>query len=248
MLSSISSTFCSSLVLDHCPLYLLRTPSDPFGCDSMTPLTPSADSPTSSVDASTLSTSTIDDFHLPSIVRTFLEQLHSPQGLSSEIVQAMESQYPMVSYILQEAKRDRISVRLKSMITVKRGTCTFVEKARHIAQLGGDMGLMINTGEDLVDMPRGKENVTLCTSTMASCRESDGQWLHMSASYQEVLGVIADPVLGYTGDCIRLQLLLEDLLDHWPHSIPSMSLKEILQFPPPAKVNNNSNSCSYISF
>jgi hypothetical protein len=45
---------------------------------------------------------------------------------------------------------------MKSMALVKRGTCTFVEKARLLDIGGADMGVVINSDETLMEIPAGK--------------------------------------------------------------------------------------------
>ena len=48
---------------------------------------------------------------------------------------------PMVAMMVQEAHKREIRLKVKSMSVMRRGECTFVEKAKTVAMLEGDAGM-----------------------------------------------------------------------------------------------------------
>jgi hypothetical protein len=57
---------------------------------------------------------------------------------------------------------------------MKRGICTFVEKAKTLASGGAELGLIVNTEDVLIDIPAGKERTTECTVPMGMLKANDG--------------------------------------------------------------------------
>lgn len=104
----------------------------------------------------------------------------------AEIVQwtntLYENNYRMLALVLNEAYRSQLPIRLHSMTTMKRGGCTFVDKAKNLAKYAVDYGVLVNSEETLIDMPAGKENTSSCTTPFAITRESDGKDPMMNSS------------------------------------------------------------------
>ena len=48
---------------------------------------------------------------------------------------------PMVAMMVQEAHKRDVRLKVKSMSVMRRGECTFVEKAKTVAMLEGDAGM-----------------------------------------------------------------------------------------------------------
>lgn len=80
----------------------------------------------------------------------------------------------MFSMLLQEAATRKITLEPRSLAIVKRGVCTFVEKARGMHGAGAHLGLVVNTDNELLDMPAGKEKTAGCGTPVAIARDSDG--------------------------------------------------------------------------
>ncbi len=58
---------------------------------------------------------------------------------------------------------------------MKRGECTFVEKAKSIVINGADIGLVVNTDNELIDLPSGKEKTSECTAPFGLLKQEDGK-------------------------------------------------------------------------
>ncbi len=80
----------------------------------------------------------------------------------------------MFAMLLQEAFTRKISIEPRSLAVVKRGVCTFVEKARSMRGGGAHLGIVVNSDNELMDMPAGKERTSDCTMPMGVAREKDG--------------------------------------------------------------------------
>jgi hypothetical protein len=83
---------------------------------------------------------------------------------------------PMLVLLAQEAARRRLVLSVHTMSVVRRGLCTFVEKTRAGQVAGSHFSLVVNTEDELSDMPSGKENITDVTLPTAIAREADGRW------------------------------------------------------------------------
>lgn len=57
---------------------------------------------------------------------------------------------------------------------MKRGMCTFVEKAKLLASGQADLGLVVNNENELVDLPSARENTQDCNIPIGSLRLNDG--------------------------------------------------------------------------
>jgi hypothetical protein len=126
-----------------------------------------------------------------------------------------------------------------------------VEKAKTLPVGGADLGLLVNTDEEIIDMPSGKEKTTDCTVpfgimkasegsvTLSFCKSSLfkyslGQYLHLAARTNEVWGILTDVnSLPVSPVCGKLLSISDNLIDRWPHSVPALSAKAILQNKPP---------------
>ena len=86
----------------------------------------------------------------------------------------LEESMPMLVLIAQEAARRKLVLSVRTIAVLKRGVCTFVEKTR-IAQDGkAHFALVVNSEDDVSDMPAGKENTTECITPAAIAAESSG--------------------------------------------------------------------------
>ncbi len=115
------------------------------------------------------------------------------------------------------------------MPILKRGVCTFVQKASFVVEKGADFGILVNQNNELIDLPAGKESTNDCTKPFAVTKESDTTLWFQAGYSNEILALISDPIIGYTSDCIQLQGLVEDILEKWAHSVPRMELSAILK-------------------
>jgi hypothetical protein len=61
---------------------------------------------------------------------------------------------------------------------VKRGICTFVEKTQKLQQVKAKFGIVINTDNELIDMPAGKEITNDIHIPVAMIREHEGKSSH----------------------------------------------------------------------
>jgi hypothetical protein len=192
---------------DTCTVYSMRTPADVFGCK----IEPGE-----------------------CAVSSETNEIISRHGKVSE---SLEKYSPMQVLLSQEATRGGLGIKMKSISLVKRGTCTFVEKAKGIVTSGADVGVVINTEDALLDIPAGKENITACTAPYGVMKSLSGELLHIVALQSEVLVLFSDPLHGRSPACSTLQVLSEDLLDKWAHSVPPVPTQRVLSAPPPRKDN-----------
>jgi hypothetical protein len=81
----------------------------------------------------------------------------------------------MFAMLLQEAFSRRISIEPRSLAVVKRGVCTFVEKARSLRTGGAQLGIVVNSDNELLSMPAGKERTGDCSMPMGVAKESEGK-------------------------------------------------------------------------
>jgi len=127
-----------------CPIFKLKSVEDSFGCDAQQ-----------------------SDYRLPS----FVDHLVDRNGFASE-EEANES--PFLSILLREAFQRRIIVEPRSLAIVKRGLCTFVEKAKLMVTGNANLGLVVNTDNEIIDMPSGKEKTQECTVPFGMMRQNEG--------------------------------------------------------------------------
>ena len=90
----------------------------------------------------------------------------------------VERESPMFAMLLQEAFTRKITIEPRSMAIVKRGVCTFVEKARSLRSGGAHLGVVVNSDNELVDMPAGKEKTADCSMPLGVAKEADGDDIH----------------------------------------------------------------------
>jgi len=152
----------------------------------------------------------------------------------------------MFAMILQEANRRGIAVEARPMAIMKRGICSFAEKAKALTKGGAALGVIVNSdGDSFIDMPRGKESTDNCTTPIGSVMKSDGELLQYEAtSPGETLAIITGNtntntnddddddddggVRGYSKACKAAMALVEEIVDKWPHSVPPVPMKEVL--------------------
>ena len=63
----------------------------------------------------------------------------------------------MLTALMQEAFVRKINIEPRSLAMMKRGECTFVGKAKSLVEGGANLGLVVNTDNEIIDMPAGKE-------------------------------------------------------------------------------------------
>ena len=193
---------------DECPLYLLRAPADQFGC-----------------------TVNKSEYGIPKNVSDII-------GQRGYVDIDLEMQSPMIAMMVQEGYKRDIHLRVKSMSVMRRGECTFVEKAKTVAMLEADAGLMVNSDNKLLDMPSGKENTTNCSVPFAAVSEGSGYLVFLSAMKSEVLAIVSSSSNNHQGigaSCLRVRSMAEDIINLWPHSMPHMPIQQVLSTPVPSK-------------
>lgn len=219
-----------------CPLYRMVGVNDPFGCN-----------PT--VDKDKKQTSKEANEDQAYALTAAEEEIIKHNGFVSTEIEA-QSRY--LALLLQEAFVRKIGIEVRPAAIMKRGSCTFVEKAKTLPTHGAALGLVVNTDEELLDMPAGKEKTDGCNVPIGLLKLKDGNFLQQTSRGVDPIYVIASPYTPSSGDstaskdevilpeeeagrlaCERLQQLSEDLLDKWPHSIPSLSVTQILAIKPP---------------
>jgi hypothetical protein len=146
----------------------------------------------------------------------------------------------MLAALLQEAFMRKVSVEPRSVAIMKRGECTFVAKAKSLKAGGAHLGIVVNTDNEIIDMPSGKESTADCSVPFAMMKNEDAHFLHIAARTNEIWGIVYDTM---TPACEKTQLLAEDLVDKWPHSVPPLSVQTILKNRPPDQV-----CCFILSF
>ena len=190
---------------DSCTFYSMQTPPDQFGCDVA---------------------------EGGYALHPWSEEVVRTKGHVSEEV---ERASPMQVLLAREAAKRGLSIKVKSLSLLKRGTCTFVQKARQLNHGRASIGIVVNTDDSLMDIPAGKENTTLATIPFGIIRKSNGELLQLAALQSEVLAVISDPKYGQSPSCTRLITMAEDIIDKWAHSVPHVPVDSILQTAPPDK-------------
>jgi len=139
--------------------------------------------------------------------------------------------------LAQEAAKAGVQLEIQTLAVLKRGVCTFVEKAKSLATGGAGFGLVVNTENNVMEMPAGRENTTACTVPMAVISESNGSLLHVVSRNSEVFAVLSDPASDshFSPSCNKLLALASSIVDRWTHSIPMLSVNHILNAPVPTK-------------
>lgn len=136
-----------------------------------------------------------------------------------------------MSMIAYEGIKKKIAIKVKSMGLMRRGICTFVQKANNFVKGGADMGIVVNTDNEIVEMPAGKESTAKATAPMGLMRFSDGDLLMISNAKGEILATVSDPKYGSSPVCTRLVTMADDIIDRWSHSVPHVDSKSVLSNP-----------------
>ncbi len=185
----------------YCPIFKFTAPDDLFGCEKP------------------------DDDKNQYQLTDALNELVANQGAGpTETV----DRYPMSSMLLRESQQNNIDIDFKSVAIVKRGVCTFVNKAVNIVSGGASLGLVVNTDDTSYNMPAGKENTSNITSTIGLVKEKEGTVLFNEALKGEVLAVISSADTGYAG-CSTVTAWTETILDSWPYNVPNYDLSDVLK-------------------
>lgn len=189
---------------DFCPIYRIKTPTDDiFGCKVAS-----------------------DEYALPAD----FEKIAEANGFVGPEIEAAS---PFLALVMQEAKARGVAVEPRSLAITKRGLCTFVEKSRTLAPSGAHFGLVVNTDDEVIDMPAGKENTADSSVPLGLLRFSEGEYLHLAARSNEAWAILGDATAsGEDGDglsptCRRLSHIVEDIVDKWPHSMPPLTAQQI---------------------
>lgn len=140
----------------------------------------------------------------------------------------------MLTALLQEAFTRKLSIEPRSLAMMKRGECTFVGKAKTLNKGGANLGIVINTENEIIEMPTGRENTNDCTVPFGMLKNEDGHYLHIAARTNEIWAVVYDAM---TPTCEKTLMLAEDLIDKWPHSVPPLPVQKIIQNRPPDQVS-----------
>ena len=141
-----------------------------------------------------------------------------------------KEEFPMLAMIASKATKLGIKFQMRNMSVMKRGLCTFVQKAKNVAQSSVFSGLVVNKDDELLDMPAGKEDTSNCSSLMMHSRVSDAGMLQVATatSQVELLSVLSPTAPDLSDRCEDIRGLAEDIIDRWQHSIPPISTDEIL--------------------
>lgn len=190
---------------DSCTFYSIQTPKDQFGCE---------------VSEGSYALSAASD----EIIRS-----------KGKVSMDLERSSPMQVLLAREAEKRGLQVKVKSLSLLKRGTCTFVQKAKLLGTGNASIGIVVNTEDKIIDLPAGKENTTQCTVPFSIIKQSDGELLQLAALQSEVLAVVSDPKYGQSPSCTRLITMAEDILDRWAHSIPHVSVDTVMAARAPDK-------------
>ena len=69
----------------------------------------------------------------------------------------LESQYSSLILMKQEAMRNQINIVVESMVVLKRGLCTFVQKSVLLEKNGAKAALIVNTDDELLERQTSTE-------------------------------------------------------------------------------------------
>eukprot|EP01038_Epipyxis_sp_PR26KG_P009372 gene9372-12628_t len=188
---------------DFCPIFAIRAASDQFGCSLQQ-----------------------DEYMLPGLFHEMVEN-------RGEVDDTLSMHSPMLSMMLQEADEQGVWLEPRSLAIAKRGLCTFVEKARNLKESGAHLGLVVNTDNEIIDMPSGKEKTNECSMPISISKESDAALAQILAGSNEVWAVISEHAHGIRPGCQRAIQLAEDIIDRWAHSVPFVSPQKVLDAPMP---------------
>ena len=99
------------------------------------------------------------------------------------------------------------------------------------------VGLMVNSDNNILDMPAGKENTTNCSVPFAAVSEKNGYLVFLSAMKQEVLATVSlsSDNNAANMNCLRVKSMTEEIVNLWPHSIPYMPIQNVLGSAAPTK-------------
>eukprot|EP00605_Chrysophyceae_sp_TOSAG23-4_P000877 GSChrysophyteH1.ASY1.ANO1.968.1 assembled CDS len=209
-----------------CPVYMLRSPKDSFGCDV-------ADG----------------EYSIPELAMQIIRRKGSLEEivpnedgsnnrLSANDIQEIETHYPMLLMLLKEAQHRGVRINIQMAAIAKRGICTFIQKTASFASNGAKMGIVVNTVEgdstpDGTDMPKGKEALQNAGIPVAMANNSDASLMHVHAEsaennnrIPEIYGIRAGHTM--VPECNKVQSIIEDIIDAWPHSAPTIPTSKIL--------------------
>jgi len=213
--------------LPSCPVFYVVAAPDIFGCDA---------------------TATADTV---SAAKARVTELVDAKGFGPDERLAGS---PMLAMLLQESQRRQVGIDLQPLLLMKRGICTFVDKAVLGTRAGAAAVVIVNTEDALMDLPAGKEptgevlvpvavargnetTLTLMASkqgpVMAAAAAGaagigDESGFTIPSEMNEILAVLSDPIEGITSVCQRALQIIEDTVQDWPHSQPPMTVRQIV--------------------
>jgi hypothetical protein len=124
---------------------------------------------------------------------------------------------------------------------MKRGVCTFNEKANELVSGGASVGVLVNTPDGTMELPIvGREDTSKSTVPLGIIREGDGSLVFLTAARSDVYVLLSDPRHnGLSPTCLRLHALAEEVIDKWPHSVPFIPTQQLIEAPEPSKKVRN---------
>ena len=148
-----------------------------------------------------------------------------------------EERSPMASLLMRLSQQRRIDTDIRSMAIMRRGVCTFDEKAGELVSGGASVGIMVNTPDGTMELPIvGREDSSKTTVPFGIIRESDGSLVFLTAARSDVYAILSDPRHnGLSPACTRLHNIAEEVLDKWPHSVPFIPMQQLINYPEPSK-------------
>lgn len=223
-----------------CPVFRARAPDDLFACDFNGP--GAATQPPGDLFAWADAERALQES------RGFVDSAAETRFVA-EMSPARASSFRFMALLLQESFVRKATIDLRSAGVAKRGVCTFVDKARGMSQRGAQLSVVVNTDNELIDAPAGKSDKTGdVTAPFGLLRSDDGSFVNLAAKTQDVFFVVKplhdDDVDFHGGVALRASMqaceavaqAAEDLVDRWPHSVPSLSIADVLKFKPPDQV------------
>lgn len=208
-----------------CPLYVFQSSPDTYGCQIH-----------SSNDLLMITTYLN---HLTNL--SYDLSIHEMKQQIPQQFQELEERYPMLTILLYQLYSSRLLslVSIQSISIFKRGICTFVDKAKVLVSSNKHFGLMINSENQLFDIPFGKEDISQCNIPISVAKESESNLVLLEAFTNEVIGMIQIASNRLSTTCLRIQTMIDDILDLWPHSRPFIPIPNILNMTPETLVTRS---------
>ena len=201
---SLSDMLLNASQSPSCPIAYMRSPDDLFGCVYPYP-----------------------EMALPQPVSDMNSQSYKPEEL---IQHPNSTTFTMLSMLYDESRRLNYPIQVLSLGIAKRGVCTFVEKATRFEKAGAAIGLVVNTNDEVVDMPSGGENIESLRLPVGMVSAKDGALVHLTASaeHNEIIAVITQSSSPLSAACQNIIEVIKSIHTHWPRSAPSFPADTVL--------------------